>query len=588
MKKKYILLILMSVILAMPIYAQALRNDGKINVSAGYLVITGACQNESAAEITLDGIVTLTGDWINNSSSTVITGTGTDGEVIFNGTSTQTIGGSAAQSNFEKLTINASAIVDVTAEKFVTVNGATANSGTLNLRSGSGGTSSFITGSASGGTTNAERYMTGGSGSFWHNASSPVSGQKIINLIFRSTNSVPIKYSAPDSIRACEFYAEATGKWTYFTDTNLPSGSATTFTPGIGYMLRRTGDGVITFSGSLNAGSISPSVTRSRNGWNAVGNPYSSSIGLTTGSTSTNFLGYNIANLDGSYAAAYFWNGTSYTIQNYTTSGIYIQPGQGFIVKAAAAGSVGFTSAMQAHGNPAFYKKSFSSPWDEIVLNVKAASDSASTKILFRDDMTRGLDVLYDAGQFGGNPKFLLYTKLVEDNGVDFAIQCLSSMETDSLAIPIGFDCSAGGLVSFNAEISSLPSGYIAVLEDRLPGTFTDLNVTNAKYEVAVEAGTTGFGRFFLHSIGDPTGLNLQNKQKITSFAVKKEIYIKGLVSEGSMASIYDIMGRKMGDFRLEPSDMNIINAGAFIEGVYIVKVSDKGVLKTDRVVISE
>jgi hypothetical protein len=47
-------------------------------------------------------------------------------------------------------------------------------------------------------------------------------------------------------------------------------------------------------------------------------------------------------------------------------------------------------------------------------------------------------------------------------------------------------------------------------------------------------------------------------------------------------------MGRKMGDFRLEPSDMNIINAGAFIEGVYIVKVSDKGVLKTDRVVISE
>jgi len=572
--------------------AQGLRNDGKINVSAGYLVITGNYINEaSASEIIVDGTVSLTGNWTNNSSTTGITGSGTNGEVIFSGSSTQTIGGSASQSNFEKLTINSGAIVDVTAGKYVTVNGATANSGTLNLRSGSGGTASLIaaSGASGAGTTNAERYMTGGPGNFWHNSSAPVTGQKIINFIYASINAVPTKYVAPDTIHGSEFYDEPNGNWTYFTDTNLPSGSVTTFTPGIGYMIRRTSDGVVTFSGSLNSGSISPVITRTGFGWNAVGNPYSSSIGLNTGSTATNFLGVNSTNLDISYVAAYFWNSTGYTILNNTSAATFIQPGQGFIVKAnTGGGNVDFTSAMQTHGNPTFYKKSSSNPWNEIMLFATAGSDSAETKILFRDDMNRGLDISYDAGLFGGNSKFLLYTKLVDDNGVDFAIQCLSSQETDSMAIPIGFDCNAGGLVSFYANINSLPSGYIAVLEDRLLGSFTDLNVRDAKYEVAVEAGTTGTGRFYLHAVEGSNAVNEPNKQKITTFAVKKEIYIKGQVSLGAVAFIYDMMGRKIADYRLEPTQLNILRADSFKKGIYIVQVSDNGNLKTDKVFISE
>ena len=39
--------------------------------------------------------------------------------------------------------------------------------------------------------------------------------------------------------------------------------------------------------------------------------------------------------------------------------------------------------------------------------------------------MTKGLDPSYDVGKMKGNPDIALYTKLIEDNGIDFTIQAL-------------------------------------------------------------------------------------------------------------------------------------------------------------------
>ncbi|MEX0982027.1 MAG: hypothetical protein WD577_05965 [Bacteroidales bacterium] len=566
--------------------SQVLRNDGELNVSAGYLVISGDYRNESAAELTIDGILSLSGDFTNNSSTTVITGSGTDGEVVFAGSTTQTIGGSASQTNFEKLTINSGATVDLTAGKYVTAQGATDISGTFNLLSASGGTASLISvGTVSGsGTTNAERYITYNT---WHNVSSSVTGQSINTFLTTGANDIPTKDGG--DTYGSEFYDEANGVWTYFTTSNAPG--AGNFVPGYGYLVRRgTIDGVITFSGGLNAGAISPSVTTSRYGWNSLGNPYSSSIAFNSSAAATNFIDVNSAEFEDSYAGGYFWNGTDYTLINNASVSTYLAPGQGFLVNATSGSTAfDFTAAMQSHGNPTFYKKAVVEDFNRLLLYVTNENDSASTQILFRSDMTRGLDVTYDGGLFGGNKEFLLYTELIDKSSdVQFTIQCLPSQETDSMIVPIGFDCAEGGIVSFSAEITSLPTDYITVFEDRQLDVFTDLNIEGASYEVDLAPGASGFGRFFLHAVAmEPNAVLPESVNSMSIYTIRKEIIVKGFIDSNSSLSLFDMTGKKLAEYKLEEGKENRIQLDEGIQsGIYIAKVSGSLIDKTAKLFI--
>lgn len=122
-KKIYFLLSVL--LISQLVSAQVLRNDGKINVSAGYMVISGNYQNESTGGIVLDGIIKVSGNWTNNVKNTVIESPDGIGEVIFNGTGTQTIGGTSDTTfYFEELTISSGSITQVQAGKGVTAYGA--------------------------------------------------------------------------------------------------------------------------------------------------------------------------------------------------------------------------------------------------------------------------------------------------------------------------------------------------------------------------------------------------------------------------------------------------------------------------------
>ncbi len=507
------------------------------------------------------------------------------GNLTLSGSATASTGGNLTVGG--NLTIGSGTTFSVSAGDFVTVTGALSNSQTLNLLSASGGTASLLTGSVSGaGTTNVERYITGGAGNVWHNLSSSVSGYSISSFIGNAANSIPNKGSNP-IIYGMEYYDEPNGVWTYFTSANIEG--AGNLEPGQGYLVRRDPSGVVTFSGLLDSGNISLAALRTHFGWNSVGNPYPSSIALNTNTGVTNFLDVNSANLFPSFVGAYFWSGTTYTLINNSDAATYLQPGQGFVVKVAVGNSdIDFTPAMQSHGNPNFLKKSSGSPFDEIRLNVNKNSDTLYTILRFRDDMTKGLDISYDGGLFRGDTLFRLSTQLLEDNGYEFMIQCLPSIETDSMCVPVGLNCLEGGLISFTADIKSLPAGYISVLEDRQLGIFTDLGTPGSKYELSVPEGTKGNGRFFLHTVEGPNGFKLPNYQKITTFAVKKEIFIRGNITEDCIVSVYDLLGRKISDSQLEPTNLNIINASSLKAGIYIVKVSGKGVSQTNRVLISD
>ena len=90
--------------------------------------------------------------------------------------------------------------------------------------------------------------------------------------------------------------------------------------------------------------------------------------------------------------------------------------------------------------------KSANVSWPGFELTATTAQAKASTIVAFNSKMTTGLDVTYDAGLLRGSSGLELYSRLVTDNGVDFAIQCLpeSYPEYSGLVIPLGLDCKNG------------------------------------------------------------------------------------------------------------------------------------------------
>jgi hypothetical protein len=137
-----------------------------------------------------------------------------------------------------------------------------------------------------------------------------------------------------------------------------------------------------------------------------------------------------------------------------------------------------------------------SSSWPYIQLTASCGTINTSTVVAFNSKMTLGLDVTYDAGLLRGSSGLYLYTRLVEDNGVDFAIQCLPTSYIN-LLIPIGLECKTGGSVTFSVETSLLPADGVFEFIDSVEHVTTSLTGGNFSYTTTVSANSKGFNRFY-------------------------------------------------------------------------------------------
>ena len=589
-------------------------------ISQGSLIISGTGTKSLTSPIKIMGSINVqTGSTLNINGQTVtslgsgLTNNGTmlcnSGSFFFNYQGTQSFTGTGSYSNtlnsvtlgdgtsrtniaklsfsssrglnLNTLTISKGSTMTLDATSKLTINTIISNAQPtgLILQSSATSSASLINQGTSSGTVKVERYIIGNT---WHNLSAPVNGQPI-NTTFFTSNSIPSKMLLVTTY-GMEYYDESTG-WKYYDANNISS--AGNFIPGKGYMMRRSADGVIAFAGTLNVGNIPVTLARTAFGWNAVGNPYTSA--MVANAITNSFLNVNSASLDPNHAALYMWNGgTTYITINNATPETHLQPGQGFIVKAAANGSViNFTSAMQLHDNGStLYKKSGSTSWNDLSLTLKTSSDSSSTDIKFRSDMTKGLDVTYDAGQFGGSSVLNLYSRLVNDDSVNFAIQCLPDTAASDMVIPLGVACSAGGEVSFSALTNALPAGYSAILEDRQLNTFTDLSNPADKYTVALPANTSGIGRFFLHTKNATTGIRNANANALLTYAANHHIYIKGELPENTIASLYDLSGRELVRVELHNADFNTLDAENLTNGIYILVLSGKQLHQSSKIAL--
>ena len=449
----------------------------------------------------------------------------------------------------------------------------TFNNSTIRIRSESVSPSihsgSLIVGSniSGNGVLNSRRFMTGDA---WHLVSSPVSGQTIAG--FLSNNSV---IAANGALKGMMEYEEGADNWSTFF-TNSTSGDISL---GKGLGIRTDGDNYVTFQGSLPNGNVSVSLLRSNHGWNLLGNPFTSA--MFTRQEVFGFLTENSGAIDQGYLAMYIWSDTinkgagGYAITNFSDGEALLASGQGFFIKAASSGSVvTFTNKMQYHKTDAPLKSGkVATP--SIVLNAKTNNLYATTKINFIDGMTLGLDPGYDAGILRNGKGFDIYTKLVSDNGVDFAIQALPGKSTDRYMIPIGVDAVKGDEVVFSVQTASLPAGYDVMLEDKLTNTVT--NLKNGELYVAnVATETKGTGRFYLH-VGSSvqTKISELTKEEIVVYTIGQTLYVKGNVSGDAQFLVYSIDGRLINQFGAKSQNLNQMSIAGYTPGIYFVNIQD-------------
>lgn len=466
------------------------------------------------------------------------------------------------------------------------------DTGVLTINSTATNTGSIIAGSVSGtGSTVARRYMTTGA---WHFVSSPLQGQLISDFLADNTPIIPTK----DDKRGMMDYNPAGNVWNdFFTD-----GTGGNLEPGAGYAVRTSTDGVVEFSGTINTGNFTLN-SLVANSWNLVGNPYTSGLGINNESTITNFLNANLSNLDDSYAAVYLWdqldanNGQPGKYSFISNAGVdiipgaekltqgYVQPGQGFLVKMNSATSLSYTPAMQAHVNNTEAPFKSAKSWPAIALDVKSGQHSSSAYIGFNNYMTPGLDPTYDIGAYRGDADLMLSSRLIEDNGVKFALQCLPANNSETWIIPLGIDSRSGGEITFSANTIGLHAFSTVILEDRLNNIFTPLKTPGSFYRANLEANSSSVGRFFLHTSYQTTSFDDElTAQELKAYMARNEIVIDGRVSSKAVATLYDVQGRSILVRNLKEGFRNTMSAQGLKTGFYLLQVIDNGQKSTIKI----
>jgi hypothetical protein len=179
----------------------------------------------------------------------------------------------------------------------------------------------------------------------------------------------------------------------------------------------------------------------------------------------------------------------------------------------------------------------------------------------------------------------------------------------DSMTVPLGFDCSTTGNVTFSADVVSLPDGMKAILVDSLLHKYTDLSDSTAKYTVALTSTNAGIGRFFINLSAAPTSVQstsattatpivpatpasptavneTQGDKGMEIYTMNREIVIKGQVTEKNQANLYEISGRLVHIYKLQQGDITILPLPDLSSGVYFIKVYGNGVNKSQKILL--
>jgi PQQ-dependent dehydrogenase (s-GDH family) len=379
----------------------------------------------------------------------------------------------------------------------------------------------------------------------------------------------------------------ATRFYTYNPTTNLynvvPIPSSTNFSIGTGYLIRMPNNHPTTatiwegqFQGIPNNGNLS--LTVDYNNYNAIGNPYPSTISANT------FIDANYIT-----EALYFWrktnNAASTSYATYTKAGGtantgggssivpngIIQVGQGFIYKSTST-VLTFTNAMRVTDNSNQFLK-IKAPLEKnrIWLNLSKDTSPVNQMMLaYMDGATSGIDPAIDGRYINDNPTAL--NSLIENE--EFVIQGRSVPFENTDIVPLSFKAETNGNYSIEIDhVDGLFSGnQDIILKDNHTGTETDLKAGGYTFAAAAGVDNARFSLKYQKTLG--TNQQFFDENSILVYKNKGAIHIKSDKSAIDTVKIFDISSRLIFEKVKVNANETSIESSKFTHQVLIVKIT--------------
>ncbi|MDN3677964.1 T9SS sorting signal type C domain-containing protein [Flavobacterium paronense] len=562
--------------------------------------------NSGSAVVTLASTSTSDGvTWSNG------TPTGTK-DAIFTGNAT--IGADLTACS---LTVNNSAVVSVTSGFDVTLNGAlTVSSGSFTLNNNS----NLIQNGTN--FTNSGNIIVKRNSSLLKRLdytlwSSPVTGQ---GLYAFSKFTLPNRFYYYDT--AADNYNSSVGfsltGLQYPSPLTSPNGvdgtdsAGVTFTNGKSYLIRvpynhPTSPTVYpgVFTGVANNGTISPTVSTSANGYNAVGNPYPSRLNVH------NFIDGN-TNITG---PLYFWRktNTTATSTSYATltktayvangsaggdtgTGFFptgggqeanwvLNVGQGFIVKVTSGSTISFTNSMRRSLNSdQFFKNSTSVNTVGNGLYWLNLTDTTGVYSQMAVGYSAEGTVGYDRGIDGENINKEFYlTSLIGAN--EYSIQGRPVFDSSDI-VPLSYKAVTSGNYTIAIDHTDglfTDVGQPIYLKDNLTSTEHDLHT--GAYTFTSNAGTFNnrFEIIYQSQLG--VGTPTFSANNVIIYNQNNEFVVKSGTSVMSSVKVFDIRGRLLEEKKGINANQTTIGSGLANEVLLVQITSVDGITVTKKVV---
>ncbi len=392
----------------------------------------------------------------------------------------------------------------------------------------------------------------------WYLVSSPVSGQAY-NDAYVTANDIA---SGAGNNRGIAFYATLNNGWAYFQ-----AGGNDTFIDGIGYSVKRATAGDISFTGTINTNNVLATfVNNGSNGFNLLGNPYTSHINSAT------FLTGNTANLVSE--TIWVWNqATSNYETKVTGDGFVLAPTQGFFVRSSTGTNLTFAESNQASTGGIFQK----SAKTEVKLMMTDGTADRFARVNYVDNATTGFDNGYDGETFGGIVNSVdVFTHLVSNSeGKKFQVQSLPNSDFENMVVPVGVKAAAGKEITFSVEANNIPDGINVYLEDKTANTVTLLSEANATYKVTLNESLDGIGRFYLHTKASGVlGTETVDFENVSVYAINNNtLRVVGIPSGNSSVKLFTILGKQVMQTSFSSTGVQDISLPKLATGMYIIQL---------------
>lgn len=382
-------------------------------------------------------------------------------------------------------------------------------------------------------------------------------------IIKRQTSELKLSdyvlWSSPISGQQLQSFSPSTLSnrfYTYNPSTNLYNAIVPTnnFAIGTGYLIRMPNNHPTSptiwegqFQGVPNNGNYNILVTN--NAYNAIGNPYPSTINANTFISTNNIT-----------EALYFWRKTNNTATSsyatYTTAGGtanagglssivpngFIQVGQGFLVKATTP-TISFTNAMRVANTANQFLKTKETELHRIWLNLSKDTTPVNQMLIaYMPKATSAIDATIDGRYINDNVTAL--NSLIENE--EFVIQGRSLPFADTDVVPLTFKTNTAG--SFTIAIDHVDGLFTEsqniFLNDKVTSANHDLKKTS--YSFTAVAGTFN-DRFEIVYKGNST-LGVEdavfNENTVLVYNQKGIININAGKKTIAVVKIFDIRGR--------------------------------------------